>query len=85
MLVRRRVDRRPFGTHLGQGMTVAEATAATRRTTEGVKSATTILELAHVHGVEMPITEVMAALLHEKISLDEAAATLTQRPPKPER
>ncbi|MFE7211221.1 NAD(P)H-dependent glycerol-3-phosphate dehydrogenase [Streptomyces sp. NPDC001698] len=76
---------RTFGTHLGQGMTVAEATAATRQTTEGVKSAMAILDLAHIHGVEMPITEVMAALLHEKISLDEAAATLMQRPPKPER
>ncbi|WAX81275.1 NAD(P)H-dependent glycerol-3-phosphate dehydrogenase [Streptomyces sp. KMM 9044] len=76
---------RTFGTRLGQGMTIAEATAATRQTTEGVKSATAILDLAHVHDVEMPITEVMAALLQEKISLDEAAAALMQRPPKPER
>ncbi|MEU2977211.1 NAD(P)H-dependent glycerol-3-phosphate dehydrogenase [Streptomyces hirsutus] len=76
---------RTFGTHLGQGMTMTEATAATRQTTEGVKSATAILELARVHGVEMPITEVMAALLHEKISLDEAATALMQRPSKPER
>ncbi|MGW4345277.1 NAD(P)H-dependent glycerol-3-phosphate dehydrogenase [Streptomyces sp. NPDC004690] len=76
---------RTFGAHLGQGMTVGQATAATRQTTEGVKSATAILALAHHHDVEMPITEVMAALLHEKISLDEAAATLMQRPPKPER
>ncbi|GAB2451637.1 NAD(P)H-dependent glycerol-3-phosphate dehydrogenase [Streptomyces incanus] len=76
---------RTFGAHLGQGMTMAEATAATRQTTEGVKSATAILELARVHGVEMPITEVMATLLHEKISLTEAATALMQRPPKPER
>jgi glycerol-3-phosphate dehydrogenase (NAD(P)+) len=66
-------------------MTVAEATAATRQTTEGVKSATAILDLARVHGVEMPITEVMAALLQGKIALDEAAAALMQRPPRPER
>lgn len=76
---------RTFGAHLGQGMTVAEATAATRQTTEGVKSATAILDLARVHGVEMPITEVMAALLQGKIALDEAAAALMQRPPRPER
>ncbi|MFJ3824868.1 NAD(P)H-dependent glycerol-3-phosphate dehydrogenase [Streptomyces nodosus] len=76
---------RTFGTHLGRGSTIEEAAAATRQTTEGVKSAEAILDLAHVHGVEMPITEVMAALLHEKISLDEAAAALMQRPPKPER
>lgn len=31
----------------------------------------------------MPITEVISGLLHE--NLDQAAATLMQRPPKPER
>ncbi|MFC8431908.1 NAD(P)H-dependent glycerol-3-phosphate dehydrogenase [Streptomyces sp. NPDC057253] len=76
---------RTFGTHLGQGMSVDEATAATRQTTEGVKSAETILDLARTHGVEMPITEAITALLHGKISLDEATAALMQRPAKPER
>ncbi|MFE0424415.1 NAD(P)H-dependent glycerol-3-phosphate dehydrogenase [Streptomyces sp. NPDC058953] len=76
---------RTFGTHLGHGLSVAQATAATRQTTEGVKSAEVILALAHAHGVEMPITDVMSALLNEKITLDEAAAALMQRPPKPER
>ncbi|MEE1752996.1 NAD(P)H-dependent glycerol-3-phosphate dehydrogenase [Streptomyces sp. SP18CS02] len=76
---------RTFGTHVGQGMTIHEATAATRQTTEGVKSAEAILSLAHAHGVEMPITEVMAALLHDKLTPDEAAAALMQRSPKPER
>ncbi|MFI6004932.1 NAD(P)H-dependent glycerol-3-phosphate dehydrogenase [Streptomyces sp. NPDC051366] len=76
---------RTFGTHLGHGLSVTEATAATRQTTEGVKSAEAILALAHTHGVEMPITDVMSALLTEKITLDEAAAALMQRPPKPER
>ncbi|WUT01783.1 NAD(P)-dependent glycerol-3-phosphate dehydrogenase (plasmid) [Streptomyces sp. NBC_00708] len=75
---------RTFGLHLGQGMSVTEATAATRQTTEGVKSAQSILALAHDHGVEMPITEVMSALLLGKLTLDEAAAALMQRPPKPE-
>ncbi|MFJ8769607.1 NAD(P)H-dependent glycerol-3-phosphate dehydrogenase [Streptomyces clavifer] len=76
---------RTFGTHLGQGMSVEQATAATRTTTEGVKSAEAILALARAHDVEMPITEVMSDLLHEKISLDQAVAALMQRPPKPER
>ncbi|WP_329027126.1 NAD(P)H-dependent glycerol-3-phosphate dehydrogenase [Streptomyces sp. NBC_00690] len=75
---------RTFGTHLGQGLSVEEATAATRQTTEGVKSADAILALAHAHNVEMPITEVISALLHEKVTLDEAGAALMQRPPKPE-
>ncbi|MGW1870405.1 NAD(P)H-dependent glycerol-3-phosphate dehydrogenase [Streptomyces mauvecolor] len=76
---------RTFGTHLGQGLSVEEATAATRQTTEGVKSAEAILALARAHDVEMPITEVISALLHEKVTLDEAAAALMQRPTKPER
>ncbi|MGI3202494.1 NAD(P)H-dependent glycerol-3-phosphate dehydrogenase [Streptomyces sp. GLT-R25] len=52
---------RTFGIHLGRGMSVEEATAATRQTTEGVKSAEAILALAHVHDVEMPITNVISA------------------------
>ncbi|MFE5077969.1 NAD(P)H-dependent glycerol-3-phosphate dehydrogenase [Streptomyces halstedii] len=76
---------RTFGSHLGSGLSVAEATAATRQTTEGVKSAQAILALAHAHGVEMPITGVISALLHEEVTLDEAASALMQRPPKPER
>ncbi|MFE3760459.1 NAD(P)H-dependent glycerol-3-phosphate dehydrogenase [Streptomyces sp. NPDC059104] len=76
---------RTFGTHLGRGLSVAEATAATRQTTEGVKSAEAILAMARTHDVEMPITDVIADLLNEKITLDEAAAALMQRPAKPER
>ncbi|MER6318840.1 NAD(P)H-dependent glycerol-3-phosphate dehydrogenase [Streptomyces sp. NPDC001581] len=76
---------RTFGTHLGQGLSIEQATAATKQTTEGVKSAEAILALAHTHRIEMPITEVISALLNEKVTLDQAAAALMQRPPKPER
>ncbi|MER6160333.1 NAD(P)H-dependent glycerol-3-phosphate dehydrogenase [Streptomyces sp. NPDC001868] len=75
---------RTFGTHLGHGLSVDEAAAATRQTTEGVKSAEAVLELARAHGVDMPITDVISALLHEKVTLAQAAAALMQRPPKPE-
>ncbi|WP_030570399.1 NAD(P)H-dependent glycerol-3-phosphate dehydrogenase [Streptomyces aureocirculatus] len=76
---------RTFGTHLGKGLSVQEATAATRQTTEGVKSAEAILALAHSHGVDMPITDVITTLLNGKITLGQATAALMQRPPKPER
>ncbi|MEU0436130.1 NAD(P)H-dependent glycerol-3-phosphate dehydrogenase [Streptomyces sp. NPDC006290] len=76
---------RTFGTHLGNGLSVEQATAATRQTTEGVKSAEAVLALAHAHGVEMPITEVISALLHKRVTLDQATTMLMQRPPKPER
>lgn len=80
-----RSSNRTFGTYLGQGMSVAQVTAAPQQTTEGVKSAEAILELALAHGVEMPITETIAALLHAKVSLDQATAALLERPTKPER
>ncbi|TVL89333.1 NAD(P)H-dependent glycerol-3-phosphate dehydrogenase [Streptomyces sp. SAJ15] len=76
---------RTFGEHLGQGMTVTEAAAATRQTAEGVKSSRSILELAQRHGVEMPITEVVVAVLGGTVDLREAAAMLMARAPKPER
>ncbi|WP_274565074.1 NAD(P)H-dependent glycerol-3-phosphate dehydrogenase [Streptomyces spiramyceticus] len=76
---------RTFGTLLGRGLSVEEATAATRQTTEGVKSAEAILALAHAHDVEMPITDVISALLNGKVTLDQATAALMHRPPKPER
>ncbi|MFI0220362.1 NAD(P)H-dependent glycerol-3-phosphate dehydrogenase [Streptomyces lydicus] len=76
---------RTFGTHLGKGLSVEEATAATRQTTEGVKSAKAILALAHAHDVEMPITDVITTLLDGKVTLDQATAALMQRPPKSER
>lgn len=75
---------RTFGTHLGRGLSVEQAAAATRQTTEGVKSAEAVLALAHTHGVEMPISEIIYDLLNEKVTLDEAAAALMQRPLKPE-
>jgi glycerol-3-phosphate dehydrogenase (NAD(P)+) len=75
---------RTFGTHLGHGMTMAEATAATRQTTEGVKSAEAILALADAHDVEMPITEIVSALLHEKVTLNQAGRP-DAAAPKPER
>ncbi|MET8829594.1 NAD(P)H-dependent glycerol-3-phosphate dehydrogenase [Streptomyces sp. NPDC004610] len=75
---------RTFGTHLGRGLTVAEAAAATRQTTEGVKSAEAVISLARAHGVDMPITTVVTAVLHGRMTPDEAAAVLMQRPPRPE-
>ncbi|WP_405784360.1 NAD(P)H-dependent glycerol-3-phosphate dehydrogenase [Streptomyces sp. NBC_00859] len=64
---------RTFGGHPGHGLRVEQATAATRRTTDGVTSAAAILALAHAHGVEMPITGVVSALLSEKVPLEQAA------------
>jgi glycerol-3-phosphate dehydrogenase (NAD(P)+) len=70
---------RTFGERLGRGMRLAEVLASTTQTTEGVKSAQSILELARKHGVEMPITEVIAAVLHDGLEVGQAAVLLASR------
>ncbi|MFE2375970.1 NAD(P)H-dependent glycerol-3-phosphate dehydrogenase [Streptomyces sp. NPDC059398] len=76
---------RTFGEHLGRGVTLEQATTATRQTAEGVKSSESILELARRHGVEMPITEVVVDVVRGRISVAEAAVRLMSRAPKSER
>ena len=44
-------------------MNFAQATQVTTQTAEGVTSCAPVLELARKHGVEMPITEVIAAVI----------------------
>ncbi|MFJ8025572.1 hypothetical protein [Streptomyces sp. NPDC096311] len=41
------------------------------------------LDLSRVHGVEMPIAEVVAAVIDGITSVPDAAATLMSRTPKP--
>jgi glycerol-3-phosphate dehydrogenase (NAD(P)+) len=76
---------RTFGENLGRGATLDDVMAGTRQTAEGVKSCQSVLELAHRHGVEMPITEVVVAVLHKGLPVSRAAELLTSREPKPER
>ena len=74
---------RTFGENLGRGMSVAEA-AALSHTAEGVASCGPVLELARSHGVEMPITEVAAAVMQDGLPVEEAASMLASRSAKPE-
>jgi glycerol-3-phosphate dehydrogenase (NAD(P)+) len=76
---------RTVGENLGKGMTLPEVVATTRQTAEGVKSSEAVLELARKHSVEMPITEVVAGVVHQGMSIDAAAEQLMSRSPKPER
>lgn len=73
-----------LGKHVGQGMTLDEAVAATGGTAEGVKSCRSVLELAQSVGVEMPITAGVVAVLHEGMPVDEMARGLLSRPQKAE-
>ena len=75
---------RRFGEYLGQGLTTTQAVAATKQTAESVTSYAPVLELARKHGVEMQITEVVAAVIADNLPVREAAAMLASRSAKPE-
>jgi len=75
---------RTFGEYLGRGMTVASASAAMNQTAEGVSSSGPVLELARAHQVEMPITEVVDAVMRDGLPITEAASMLASRSAKPE-
>ncbi len=76
---------RTFGYNLGRGMTFQEVVAVTRQTAEGVKSCESLLELARRHGVEMPITETVVAIVHDGKSPRQMLRELMARSAKPER
>jgi glycerol-3-phosphate dehydrogenase (NAD(P)+) len=75
---------RTFGENLGRGLSVAEASSMNGQIAEGVKSSESVLALARAHGVEMPITEVMTAVMHGGLPVTEAATLLASRSAKPE-
>ena len=75
---------RRFGQFLGQGMTTEQALSATAQTVEAVTSYAPVLELARKHGVEMPITEVVAAVIAGRLPVSEVATVLASRSAKPE-
>ncbi len=76
---------RTFGEKLGRGIPLEEIVASTKQVVEGVKSSKSVLELAVAHGVEMPITEVVASVVYEGLDIGEAAIMLASRSAKPER
>jgi glycerol-3-phosphate dehydrogenase (NAD(P)+) len=76
---------RAFGEKLGHGMPLADVLASTTQTIEGVKSAESVLQLAQAHDVEMPITEVIAGVMHDGLEIGEAVLLLASRSAKPER
>jgi glycerol-3-phosphate dehydrogenase (NAD(P)+) len=75
---------RMFGENLGRGMSVAQATATMSQTAEGVASCGPVLELARARGVEMPITEVVEAVMRDGLPVTQAASMLASRSAKPE-
>jgi glycerol-3-phosphate dehydrogenase (NAD(P)+) len=75
---------RTFGHNLGQGMTVEEVVAVTKQTAEGVKSCRSILELAQSAGVDMPITQAVATVVHDGVPAAEMVRVILSRARKHE-
>jgi len=76
---------RSVGVELGRGRRLPEIIAGMRGTiAEGVFTTHAALELARSHGVEMPITEQMDAVLHHGKSPGEATHELMTRSSKSE-
>ena len=75
---------RSFGEKLGQGLSVDEVASQTSQIAEGVKSCTSVSELAKAYGVEMPIVEHVAALIAGKMTPIELVSALISREAKSE-
>lgn len=75
---------RTVGYRLGQGEKLEDILSHMTAVAEGVKTTEAARELAHRHGVEMPIIEQMYAILYEGQAPSEALRALMTRDPKPE-
>jgi glycerol-3-phosphate dehydrogenase (NAD(P)+) len=75
---------RALGIALAKGETLEAYTAAHRTVAEGVNTAKAATQLARKHGVELPITEQVCAVLFEGKSAKQGVTDLMERTLKPE-
>ena len=71
------------GRELAEGSTIEEVTGRMTSVAEGVTTAPVVVELAHQHGVEMPIAETVVAVLDRRIAPRDAITMLMGRAPTP--
>jgi glycerol-3-phosphate dehydrogenase (NAD(P)+) len=69
---------------LGKGHRLPEILAEMHMVAEGVDTAAPLLALAREHGIEMPITEQVDAILHRGQSPKDAIREIMDRPLKRE-
>lgn len=72
---------RAFGEALVAGEALEGYESRTRMVVEGARAARSVLSLARAHGVEVPITSAVHALLYEGASLDAVTDALLDRRP----
>jgi len=75
---------RRVGMELGRGRKLPEILAGMRMVAEGVETAAPLLALAREHGIDMPITEQVDAVLHRGRAPKDAIREIMDRPLKRE-
>ncbi len=75
---------RYFGEQIGKGRTLEEVEQEMKMVAEGVKTTLSVRELAQRHGVEMPITEAVHAILFHHLRPEDAVYELMTRAAKRE-
>ena len=75
---------RTIGEYLGQGLSIKDAKQMTLTTSEGVNSCQSILDLAKLNKVEMPITEQVVNVIHHGRSAHEVLRAFMSRSTKAE-
>ena len=73
-----------LGRALGEGQTLAEILSTRTAVTEGVYTACAVVALAKRHGIEMPVSQTVHAIIEEGLTIDEAIEALMSRPLKAE-
>jgi glycerol-3-phosphate dehydrogenase (NAD(P)+) len=76
---------RTFGEKLGQGMTTEEITASTRQVAEGVKSCSSLLDLASSVDVYAPIVEAVHSVVEGEMTAADMLTALISKEAKHER
>lgn len=72
-----------FGLCLGRGEDFEDARSRLG-TVEGIATAGAVVKIAGAHLIDMPIAQAIAAIVHSKISVDDAIDNLMRRPLKAE-
>lgn len=75
---------RHVGTELGKGRPLRDVLAEMRMVAEGVGTTSALLALAGEVGVELPITEQVGAILHQRKTPKEAIRDIMERPQRRE-
>ena len=70
---------RQVGLRLGSGLALSKILADLGHVAEGVRCAQAVADLAASHGVEMPITRAVCAVLFEGLAVSDAVTRLLQR------